>query len=81
MNRSVQQKLSLKASFCYNRLISKEMYAIGVNDMLRYKRESVITEWVITKWVITKCVITKWVITKWVITKWVITKCVITSEL
>jgi hypothetical protein len=36
-----------KASFRYNRSIYKEIYAIGENDMIRYKRELVITEFFI----------------------------------
>jgi hypothetical protein len=39
--------IELKASFRYNRLIYKEIYAIGENDVLSYKRVFVITESVI----------------------------------
>ncbi len=35
---------SLKESFRYNRSIYKEMYAIGKNDIIGYKRELFITE-------------------------------------
>jgi hypothetical protein len=38
------QKRSLKASFRYYQLIYKEIYAIGQNYMIRYKRQFVITE-------------------------------------
>ncbi len=38
------EQVSLKASFYYNRSIYKEIYAFGANDMLRYKRQFVITE-------------------------------------
>jgi hypothetical protein len=41
------KSVTLKASFRYNRSVYKEIYAIGENDMIRYKRELVITEFVI----------------------------------
>jgi hypothetical protein len=46
-NEQIGQKRSLKTSFRYNRSIFKQIYAIGVNDVLSYNREFVITEWVI----------------------------------
>jgi len=47
MNWSVRPKAFVKREFSYNRSIFKEIYAISENDVLRYNREFVITEFVI----------------------------------
>ncbi len=43
----MRPKAFVKSEFRYNRSIFKEIYAIGVNDVLSYNREFVITEFVI----------------------------------
>ncbi len=44
---SVWPKAFVKSEFRYNRSVYEEIYAIGQNDVLSYKREFVITESVI----------------------------------